>query len=363
MGGSRGDVSGGAPSGASGPGISSGAPPTGGGGTVAQSGGTAGTGATSPVAGASNGGGASDGGATRDAGSTGGSGFTGECEACTLGLDPPAPADGFQLASPGSIALNPGEESFVCYYKNVPGKAEVNAGAFRSLMQFGVHDFITFLDTGTGTGVFGGGPKQPEGTLRTCTFGGGQWLYAASPGTYHDSMDLPRGVAIPLPSGSQIILNMHLLNTRAEIVYPSMKLNVLYAQQVQYKAATMVSYNEQISVPPQGAQTVKGACTPATNSKFFLFTTHTHGFATSADVNYLSGGQTTNLVHTTNWENPASQVWTAPNFLQTQAGDTFTYGCSYENPTTPALTVGDGIHSDVCVAVGYFFPAATTICN
>ena len=41
------------------------------------------------------------------------------------------------------------------------------------------------------------------------------------------------------------------------------------------------SYNEKISVPPHGAQTVNGVCTPATNSTFFLLTTHTHRFATS----------------------------------------------------------------------------------
>jgi len=92
------------------------------------------------------------------------------------------------------------------------------------------------------------------------------------------------------------------------------------------------SYNEKISVPPHAAQTVNGVCTPATNSTFFLFTTHTHRFATSADVNYPSGGQTTNLVHTMNWAHPVSQVFSTK--AATSAKDAVRVRRYYELKTT-----------------------------
>jgi hypothetical protein len=81
-------------------------------------------------------------------------------------------------------------------------------------------------------------------------------------------------------------------------------------------------------------------------------------------VNYVSGGQTTNIVDTTDWEHPDVAVWDAPNFLTAKPGDTFTYSCSYVNPGSSAVTVGDTAASnEMCMAIGYFFPAASWNCN
>jgi hypothetical protein len=112
-----------------------------------------------------------------------------------------------------------------------------------------------------------------------------------------------------------------------------------------------------------GTQTVRGTCKPPTNSNFFLLTTHTHKYATAADVNYVSSGQTTNLVHTTDWESPGTHVWQSPNFLTTKDGDTFTYSCAYQNPNSFAVTVGETpARNEMCMAIGYFFPQGTASC-
>ena len=141
-------------------------------------------------------------------------------------------------------------------------------------------------------------------------------------------------------------------------ISPVVKLNVYYAQNVKYKAGSMASFNTGINVPPMGTQTVKGTCTPPAGSNFFLLTTHTHKFATSADITYNSGGQSMPLVHTTDWENPGTHTWQAPNFLTTKAGDTFTYSCSYQNPLNIPVTVGEtAAKNEMCMAIGYFFPA------
>ena len=137
-------------------------------------------------------------------------------------------------------------------------------------------------------------------------------------------------------------------------------------QYIQYKAAAMVSFNPTINVPPAtaagpGTQTVSGTCSAPTGSNFFVMTTHTHKHATAAEVNYVSGGVTTNIVNTTDWEHPDVGVWTAPNFLTVKDGDSFTYSCSYSNPGSTAVTVGETAASnEMCMAIGYYFPASTT---
>jgi hypothetical protein len=145
-------------------------------------------------------------------------------------------------------------------------------------------------------------------------------------------------------------------------------MNFLYAQNVQYKAAAMVSFNFNINVPPAtasgpGTQTVSGTCRAPAGSKFFAFTTHTHKHATAADVTYTTNGQTTNIVHTVDWEHPDVGLWHAPDFLTVQQGDTFTYSCSYQNDGSSAVTVGETAASnEMCMAIGYYFPAGSAAC-
>jgi hypothetical protein len=287
-------------------------------------------------------------------------------------LAAPAAADGFQIVTPANqIVVQPGQEVFLCYYRTLPTTAEVEVGAFQSWMTPGSsHHFIAYqVGQGSSSQLGFTFPSQPDGTLTSCNFGGGTWMYATSlPGQVIE-MDMPTGVGLPLPAAAQVMLNMHFINPGSTPAYPQVKMNILYAQNVQYKAEAMVSFNTKINVPAAtatgpGTQTVTGTCTAAAGSKFFVMTSHTHKHAVETKVNLVRGGQTTNLVDTTDWEHPDVAVWKAPAFLTTQAGDSFTYSCSYANSGTSNVTVGETAASnEMCMAIGYYFPAASWSCN
>jgi hypothetical protein len=294
----------------------------------------------------------------------------GQATSCTPGNDLAAPAssDGFQIVTPpGAITVQPGQEQFLCYYKTIPASSSVDIGTMQSWMTFGSsHHFIAYEITGGG---LAGGTPQPDGTLTPCQFGGGTWMYATSvPGEIIE-MKMPDGVGLPLNAGTQVMLNMHFINTGTSPVSPVVKMNFLYAQNVQYHAAAMVSFNTQINIPPAsalgpGTQTVHGTCTAPIGSKFFAVTTHTHKHATDTQVNYVSGGTSMNIVNTTDWEHPDVGLWNAPNFLTTKAGDSFTYSCAYTNTGSTAVTVGETAASnEMCMAIGYYFPAGNASCN
>jgi hypothetical protein len=352
--------------------IANGGAPQGGGpsgsgatGAVPGSGGTTDTGASGGTTGAvpGSGGAPGSGGSTEVTGDP--SRGCGQGTKCTPGTDlaPPADGAGIQVAiPPGSVTVQPGQEQFLCYYKSLPGSAEVDVGAFQSWMSpESSHHFIAFQ---TGAGVLGSAGNQPDGTLVTCGFGTGTWLYATSVAGEVIELDMPQGVGLPLAAGSQIILNMHFINTTTEPLQPELKLNLLYAQNIQYKAGAMVSFNTGIDVPPDGTQTVSGTCTAPVGSNFFAMTTHTHKHATLAQVNYISGGQTMNIVNTTDWEHPDVGLWNAPNFLTVKQGDSFTYSCSYQNNSAQAVTVGEtAATNEMCMSIGYYFPAGSAGCR
>jgi len=347
---------------------------TGGSGSTASSGGSSTP--SGPSAGTGSSGSGPSSGSGSKAGSSSGSGTTpsdggvaptrgcGQGTSCMPGNDltPPAAGQGYQIATPpGAITVQPGQESFLCYYKTLPNTSEFDVGKIQSWMTPGSsHHFIAYQQTAG---------AAADGTLSACSFGGGTWMYATSlPGEIIE-LAMPQGVGLPLPAGTQIMLNMHFINTGSTPVTPQVKMNVVAAQSLQYRAGAMVSFNATINVPPAsaagpGKQTVYGTCTAAAGSKFFVMTTHTHKHAVESKVNYVSGGQTTNLVDTTDWEHPDVGLWNAPNFLTVKAGDSFTYSCAYQNTGTTAVTVGETAASnEMCMAIGYYFPAGGAACQ
>ena len=307
-------------------------------------------------------------------------------------LAAPAAGKGYQIATPDYDAADPnaslmvvppGQEVFLCYYVTLPNTGEVDIGGFQSYMTEGSsHHFIAYQVSGNGGAAVG--MTQPSGTINTCSAGAGTWLYATSTPGEVIGFNLPEKVGLPFAAGAQIMLNMHFINPGSTTLYPKVKLNLVSTTGAKYRAGTMVSFNRQINVPPAtasgpGTQTVSGTCTAPVGSKFFSMSTHTHKHATAAVVSFVSGGTSQEIVHTgqassypadqqqgtgTDWEHPGVGTWLAPNFLTIQTGDSFTYSCSYSNDGDTAVVVGNtAATNEMCMAIGYYYPAGQVMCN
>lgn len=314
------------------------------------------------------------------------------------GSDLPVPsvADGIQIVTPdydphninaSKMIVPPGKEIFLCYYVNLPNGAEFDVGEFQSWMSTGSsHHFIVYQQTQGNNPIGNGLPvlPQPDGTLQNCQVATGNWVYATSTPGEIVSATMPEGVGLPFAAGQQIVLNMHFINASPMPLYPKVKLNILRAKNVVYKAAAVVSFNQSINVPAgtataPGRQTVNGTCTVPVGSKVFQMSTHTHKHATAATVSFVRNGVSAEIVHTgttatypteqrvgtgTDWEHPGVSLWPGPSFLTTQAGDSFTYSCSYLNTSATPVTVGEtAATNEMCMMVGYFFPAGPVSCQ
>ena len=277
-------------------------------------------------------------------------------------LAPPDPADGYQIVTPpGAFTVQPGQEIGPSYCVTLPNTAEFDVGTVQSWMT---------ADSSYELVVYQGGTGQPGADPQTgCSLGASKWLHAASVSGQVVELKMPDGVGVPLPANTQIMLEMYFINPGKSPTQPQVKVNLLRARSMKFTAAALVAFNTAIDVPAAsaagpGTQTVKGTCTASAGSNFFLMGTHTHGLATSADVNLVSGGLSARLVHTVDWRNPDVAVWNAPQFLTVGAGDSFTYSCSYSNGGTTAVPVGETqANSEECMVVGYYFPAGSVSCD
>jgi len=344
---------------------------SGGSGGGASTGGS--SGGSTPPADAGGSGGSSGGGSSSGVAADGiptAPGFTTGPVGATDLAAPPASV-GVQYATmPGAYQVAPGQEIFPNFCVTVPSAIQV--GGFQSWMSEGSsHHFILYKGGTVAAGA-------------ACTLGANDWMYASSTPGQVITENFPPNVGLAIPASTQIILNMHFINPGSTTLTPQIKVNLLYATNVKYEAGTMASFNTSINIPAAtasgpGMQTVSGTCTPTAGSNFFTMSTHTHKHATAAWVDYVHNGVTTEIVHTgtettypadqevgsgVDWEHPGVGLWVTPNFLTTVAGDTFVYHCAYTNTQSNAVTVGEtAANNEMCMAIGYYFPASSVPCN
>jgi len=340
------------------------------------SGGSTATGSSSGSKGGSSGSSSGSTTTTADGGSSGATGIS-TAPGITAGpvgatdLAAPPAADGMQFETPDmAYSVAPNQEIFPNFCVTVPSTIQV--GGFQSWMSLGSsHHFILYK-----------GGAAPAGGA--CTLGANTWMYASSTPGQVITENMPANVGLQIAGNTQLILNMHFINTGSTTLYPKIKVNLLFAKNVMYQAGTMVSFNSLINVPAAtasgpGTQTVSGTCTAPAGSNFFTMSTHTHKHATAAWIDYVHAGTTTEIVHTgttatypadqeqgsgVDWEHPGVGLWVEPNFLTVASGDTFTYHCSYSNSASTPVTVGETAASnEMCMAIGYYFPAGNASCR
>jgi hypothetical protein len=261
------------------------------------------------------------------------------------------------LASP-SFTLKPGEEMFKCWYTTLATSTDIQAVRMHSKMSLGSHHFIVYT---TKT------PLRPDGTFEDCGNNQGGpslqntpvWLYATQ--DPEAELLMPSGTALPLVANQPLYFNMHYINATSADMVVNVSLDVDSAIGTYQKVGAYVTYNTQISIPPGGQQTVMGNCDVPAGAQFFTMSTHSHKRTVDAQATKSTGEM---LVHTTDWAHAAIGHWDAPSFLTFGPNDQLHYQCSYQNDTTNTITVGESAETnEMCMAVGYYFPAATdTFC-
>jgi hypothetical protein len=225
----------------------------------------------------------------------------------------------------------------------------------------------------TTTNITNGQPvdKFPPGTVSAanCGFGaGGQtrstWTVAAY--TPSDETALPaddgsgKPVAMEIPANAAGFLQIHFFNATDQPIKGRVTLEAeaLAAGVAYTKTAGYVTYNANISIPPQTNGDIESfACAVPNGAQFWRMSTHAHKQAVRTAVK----DGTTVAFQSTDWLQPGAATWTASPFF-TFATNALTYECEYNNPTNRTITSGDSEATDeMCMAIGYFFPATKPV--
>jgi hypothetical protein len=267
------------------------------------------------------------------------------CSSSSGGGSPQAQPD--SGASPTSITLasqpytlQPGDEKFFCYTMTLPDDAVVTG--FTPTYGNATHH-ILFAQTLA---------LEPDGFSECNVLFKTTWAPLYVGGKNTNPLQLPEGTGMKLTAGTQILLQLHLLNASSAPITDSTSVTMQLAADPSqpYTPAGIYGLDDRtINIPPNATayQTSMNCQSGKTMSVFALFG-HMHKIGTHINVT-RNGGE---VLFDSDWDFDVQP--TTAKSLTINPSDQLTLTCTYANTTSTAVTYGESTFNEMCAFVFYY---------
>jgi hypothetical protein len=272
----------------------------------------------------------------------------GVAEDATLGAPTvtPATTDEGQWSTLISVdwTLEGGSEGFICALHTV--EEDLLVRSFRADSPLGTHHTVLTMTEAVGEDrVFPCDPGAMSDAM----------LFASGYGT--DDLSLPEGVAIRIPAGKQVLLNLHLFN-----MYPESRsgtsatlIQTLNEEDVVAEAEVVFAGTADFAIPPNEEASATGSCVFEQDATLLSLWPHmhehgrhmviehhgAHGVTTLHDAPYSFYDQTNEPIEP----------------LVVRAGERIDVTCRWHNTSDEVVSYGDTSIEEMCFAGLYRYPA------
>jgi hypothetical protein len=203
-----------------------------------------------------------------------------------------------------------------------------------------------------------GGPRMSDGTEKCDAFvsvtAESTALFGSGLGT--NPLVMPPGVAVHVPAGSQLLLNLHLFNATDGSLSGTSGIDVKTepASAAQHIATTTLIGPQGFTVPT-GTSTIDGTCTAPAHVTLFSVLPHMHKLGTHMQVvaNRAAGGPVTLL--DTDFSFDQQKNYPITPAVDLEAGDSIDVHCTYFNPGADVI-FGESSNQEMCFAIVYHYP-------
>jgi Copper type II ascorbate-dependent monooxygenase, C-terminal domain len=272
------------------------------------------------------------------------------CSSSSGGSGQPQASDLTLTSTP--VTVSAGQESYLCWSFAVPAGAPLNVVQTLPTMPKGIHHFAVFTSPD---------PLPAAASGYDCHEMGLDWGLVNAGGIGTPGMTFPDGTALGLQPGSQVILQLHILNaspTDLDIGATSVQLVAGTASSYQ-AIGLLIAGTLDITIPPNDpAATVNGGCpAPIAMSNVFAVFPHMHQLGTHLHVGVVPTGATSEtLVYDASWNFGTQGVYPVATSIDT--GDAVNVVCTYDNTTDNTVSFGLSSTDEMCFGVLYYYPAA-----
>jgi hypothetical protein len=259
---------------------------------------------------------------------------------------PQPPSEGeWRTLLTGDWTVPPGGDDYTCVRKTMTEDLYVNG--FEAISPRGTHH--TLLTVGE--------PTEPDG-LTLCNAGTNRTHSVYGSGVGPERLEFPAGVAMKIPKGTQLLLNLHLFNIGgADISGTSGTLvRVIAESQVETIAEGVLAGTIAINIPPQQTATTTGWCTMSSKVTLFAVAPHMHqlGVYEKVTAESSSQGEVPLFDGPYNFDD---QSYHLIEPLDLAKGDRVRVECTHKNTTNLPVGFGESTLSEMCFAGMYRYPA------
>jgi hypothetical protein len=253
----------------------------------------------------------------------------------------PAARGDHLLVRTDRISVPAGEEAFVCYAKTLEEDLVVDRidYAARPL----VHHLLLVQATA----------REPEGLSACPVLFRPSWLMLFGAATADASLELPPGVGIVLPKGTQILIQLHVLNTGTSPASDVAEIALRKSPRRDVETVGLFAFGtSRIELPPRQGSAVTHACTLREDVRVFAVVPHMHYLGTSLSFEIgASDSELREVYRREPWS--FDDQYLEPLVLDLRAGTRTRVTCSYHNPTDRTVTFGESSNDEMCYLVTF----------
>ena len=244
----------------------------------------------------------------------------------------------------GAWTLDAGTEEYQCVRKTID--EDILLGGFDPIDPEGTHHLV--LSVGEISGADGMAPCGPGTNNGTSLFGAGV-------GT--NQLEFPEGIAVRIPAGQQLLLNLHLFNVAGSELSGTSGMSVrrVAAEDVVHEGQALLMGPVGIFIPANSEKTTEGSCTQEDDVTVFAIQPHMHQIGTHMKVVAKSSLEGDVVIHDEPFDFDRQEVHLVDP-VRLAGGDRISVECTWQNPTSELVTFGDSSTQEMCFGVVYRYP-------
>jgi len=246
-----------------------------------------------------------------------------------------AASSSYTIQTP-SVTVNASSERYVCYAVTLDQDLAVDR------FDYTVKDYVHHMFFSRTTA------PEPEGLSECDVVFKTTWIPLFLAGKGASSLQYPAGDANVLPKGTQVVLQMHLLNATANDETVNIALALHQSTAANPVPVGLYAFGTQvISLPPSATTSVQGECTPDQDVNAFAMFAHEHQLGTKLTLEAMNDAGVYEMAYQ---RDPFSfndqTIETTPLFIAKGTKTRIT--CTYDNSTNATVTYGESSYNEMC---------------
>jgi hypothetical protein len=250
------------------------------------------------------------------------------------------PSEWFSFEA-GPFTIPPGEERFYCYSHTL--EEDLTIDELRLQSDPVVHHVVYSKTTS----------PDPEGFFECDILFQNNWVPIFIAGTGDATLEMPENSGQVFPKGTQLTMQLHLLNYAPEEVTKSIPIFMHRMKEAPEKKVEVVIFGSlAINLPPKQESDVVGTCNSDSDMKIFSVFPHMHLQGRRMVVE--TGPDADNLTEVFRRDPYDFDAQSLSDLDLTVAqGDTVKVTCGYDNQLDQTVTFGESSTNEMCFFIGF----------